>query len=371
MRLARLVTLVAMASAPLTSLVLAGVGLWLEPSVARAVLAAPGVLAVAATQAGALYGAATPWLSERARRRLLTAFAVAAVLSVPLVAPVAADQWATWAWLGGSIAGTVPLVVGWRAAVPAVLACLATSLAVAWWTGGLPWYYAVTTGWVGLAVVATAGFPVWLWAVLVQVQQGRDAQARLAASEERLRFARDVHDLLGHHLTVIALKAELAARLAARDAGQAARHAAEAQRLAIAALAETRSAVHGYRTVELAEQVAAVAQVLRSSGVRCTVRQPAEPVPAPAAAELAAVLREASTNLLRHSRASWCTIEIDSDGREVRMAVANDGAGDSGPDRHSSGLRGLAERLAGAGGTLRTRDQDGVFTLTATVPVAP
>lgn len=370
LRLARLATFVAMASAPLTSLILPGVGLWHEPSALWTGLGALGIGAVAATQAGALYAVVTPWLSEPTRRRLRASFAVASVLSVPLVAPVGAGEWATWAWLGGSIAGTVPMLLRRRAAVLAVLACFAVTVGAAGWTGGSPAYDAVTTLWIGLAVALTTGLPVGLWNLLVQVQRGRTAQARLAATEERLRFARDVHDLLGHHLSVIALKAELAARLAVREPERAAAEAAQAQRLAAAALAETRAAVHGYRAVDLADQLGAVAQVLRSSGVRCTVTGPSGEVPADAASQLAAVLREASTNLLRHSRASWCTIEITRDGGEVRMTVANDGAREAGPDRHSYGLRGLSERLGEVGGAVRTRRDDGVFTLEASVPVA-
>lgn len=372
LRLARLGTLAAIAAAPLSSLILPGVGLWYEPSAALTALGALGIGAVVLTQTAALYALVTPWLTGPTRRRWSVGFGVAAVLSVPLVGPVGADQWSTWAWLAGSIVGTVPVLVRrWTAMAGAAGVTLAVGIGVAGWTGGSPGYYAGTILWVGLAVVAMTGLPVWLWGLLTQVQQGREAQAELAATEERLRFARDVHDLLGHSLTVIALKAELAARLAATDPEHAAEQAAEAQRLAAAALAETRQAVHGYRAVDLAEQLGAVAQVLRSSGVRCTVTQPAAgEVPAEVASQLAAVLREASTNLLRHSRASWCTIEITRDGSQVRMTVANDGADRAGPDRHSYGLRGLAERLAGAGGTLRTRSADGVFTVEASIPGA-
>jgi len=208
----------------------------------------------------------------------------------------------------------------------------------------------------GLTVAGMCALPAWLWDLLVQ------AQARLAATEERLRFARDVHDLLGHNLSVIALKAELAARLAPVDAERAGVQAAEVQRLATSALAEMRETVHGYRAVDLRDQLTAVEQVLRSSGVHCTVTHPTGELPPEIATQLAPVLREASTNVLRHSRAGWCTIEISRQGNEVRMVVANDGSGGTRPDRYSFGLRGLADRLADAGG---------VFTLEATVQAKP
>lgn len=370
LRRARVAALGALGTAVLTSLILPGIGLLFERSVVWVVLGIIGIVAFGAAQAGALYAVVTPWWSEATRRRLLAGFAAAAVLSVPLVGPVGADEWETWAWLGGSIVGSAPLLVRRRAAVLATVATLAVAVGVAWWTGGSVGRYTVITVSIGLSVAAMSGLPAWLWDLLAQAQAGRAAQARLATTQERLRFARDVHDLLGHNLSVIALKAELAARLAPVDAERAAQEAAEVQRLAASALTDMREAVHGYRAVDLREQLTAVAQVLRSSGVRCTVTQPTGELPSEIAAQLAPVLREASTNVLRHSKAGWCTIEIIRHGNEVRMIVANDGATGAGPDRYSFGLRGLAERLADAGGTLRIREENGEFTLEATVPEA-
>ena len=370
LRRARTATLGALGTALLTSLIMPGIGLLFERSALWVVLGLLGIVAFVAAQAGALYGVVTPWMAEATRRRLLAGFAAAAVLSVPLVGPVGADEWETWAWLGGSIVGSTPLLVRRWAAALVTVATLAVAVSVAWWTDGSVVRYTLITASIGLSVAAMSGLPAWLWDLLAQAQAGRAAQARLATTQERLRFARDVHDLLGHNLSVIALKAELAARLAPVDAERAAQEAAEVQRLAASALTDMREAVHGYRAVDLREQLTAVAQVLRSSGVRCTATQPAGELPSEIAAQLAPVLREASTNVLRHSKASWCTIEIIRHGNEVRMIVANDGATGAGPDSYSFGLRGLAERLADAGGALHTREANGVFTLVATVPEA-
>jgi two-component system sensor histidine kinase DesK len=335
------------------------------------VLGTVGILAFTAAQAAALYTVATPWLSEPTRRRLVAGFGVAAALSVPLVGPVGGDRWPTWAWLGASIVGTVPLLFGRRAASVAAAAAVAVSIGVARWAGGSVVDYVLVTAGIGASIAVVGWLQVWFWDLLVQAQQGRAAQARLSATEERLRFAGDVHDLLGHNLSVIALKAELASRLAPVDADRAGREAAEVQRLAASALAEVRAAIHGYRAVDLRDQLTAIAQVLRSSGVRCTVTQPPGELPQEIAVQLVPVLREASTNLLRHSRAAWCTIDITQDRDEVRMIVANDGASGARPDRHSFGLRGLADRLAAARGELRTRTADGVYTLEAVVRAAP
>ncbi|GAB4107081.1 histidine kinase [Micromonospora taraxaci] len=366
---ARRATLLSLAVGMWATVLLPAVGLSREPDVGRVALGAVGILAFAATQTAVLYAAVTPWLAQRWRRRAQLGLAVVAVLTVPLVAPVAAGVWPTWAWLGASLVGMAPLVVRLPGALAVTAGALLVSATVAWWTGGSVGRSLAVTGGIGVGVAAVNRFQVWFWDLLVEARQGQAAQGRLAAAEERLRFARDVHDLLGHSLTVIALKAELAARLAPVDPVRAGREAAEVQRLAASALAEVRESVHGYRAVDLGEQLAAVAEVLRSCGVRCMVPPSPVDLPQPAATELAAVLREASTNVLRHSRADWCRIHIDREGNVARMTVANDGAGESGPDEHSHGLRGLADRLAAAGGELRVRRQDAVFTVEATVPV--
>ncbi|MEU1589835.1 histidine kinase [Micromonospora sp. NPDC005710] len=370
LRRARQATLASLATGVWASVLLPAVGLTHEPDQGRVALGAVGVLAFVITQTVVLYAAVTPWLDPRWRRRAELGLVAVAVATVPLVGPVAAGRWPTWAWLGAALIGMTPLLVRWRVAVAVAVGVLAVSVAVAFWTGGSVARHLVVTGGIGVAVAAVNGFQVWFWGLLVEARQGQAAQARLAAAEERLRFARDVHDVLGHHLTVIALKAELAARLAAVDPDRAGREAAEVQRLAAFALGEVRETVHGYRAVDLDEQLAAVVGVLRSCGVRCTVLPLPVDLPQPAAVELAAVLREASTNVLRHSRADWCRIRIDREDDVARMTVANDGADGGGPDAHSHGLRGLAERLAAAGGELRVRREDAIFTLEATVPAA-
>ncbi|MGI5211849.1 sensor histidine kinase [Plantactinospora sp. CA-290183] len=376
LRRPRLVTLVSLAVWALTGLLMPAVGLLRESRPQWIALGTLGVVLFGLAQTGALYAVVTPWLREPVRRRLLLGFAAATALSVPLTGPVAQGRWLTWAWLGAAVVGTAPLLLRRWPAVAAMVAAVVVAMAVARWTGGSVRDAAVISGSTGLGFAALNWLQVWFWDLLLQARQGRAAQLRLAATEERLRFARDVHDLLGHDLSVIALKAELAARLAPVDAERAGREAAEVQRLAVTALAEVREAVHGYRSVDLREQLTATAQVLRSSGVRCTVVQPAGELSTRVAAQLAPVLREASTNVLRHSRAGWCTIEVRREGDEVRLTVSNDGVGSGdrpghgGPDRHSYGLRGLADRLAEEGGTLRTRAQGGVFTLEATVGAA-
>lgn len=368
LRQARIVTLASLGMAVVSSVTLPGIGLLMEDRPLWIVLGGLGLLFFSVAQAGALYATMTPWLTEKARRRLLVWFAVASVVSVPLLAPVAIPRWDTWAWVAGSIGGSLPFLRVRRApAIVVAVTTLAVNAAVAWWAGESVLGYTWRAASLALTVAVMSFVHIWLWDLLRQAEEGRAAQARLAATEERLRFARDVHDVLGHDLSIITLKAELAARLAPADAVAAAREAGEVQQLAAEALTKMRTAVNGYRVVDLRDQLTAIAEVLRSSGVRCTVTQPEDDLPPDVAARLTPVLREASTNMLRHSQASWCTIDVTRDGEGVRMTVANDGAGDAEADRYSSGLTGLADRLAEGGGKLRTRQEDGVFTLQATV----
>jgi two-component system sensor histidine kinase DesK len=367
MRRARVVTLIVLATNGSMALFLPAIGLWREPETFRIVLGAIGILLFSAAQGFVLHALVTPWLSSRARRGALQGFAAASVASVPLVGPTG-GTWPSWAWLAACIIGVLPVITGrWTALA---LSTVTAAVAVLTTPGSARDALIISIG-VGAGIAAINAVQVWFWELLVQAEQGRAAQSQLAAGEERLRFARDVHDSLGHHLSVIALKAELAERLVAVDPPRAAREAAEVRGLATSALSELREVVHGYRQVDLREQLTAIEQVLVSSGVRCTVQAPADDLPAPVAEPLAAVLREASTNVLRHSRAAWCTIDIVRAGPEFMMTVVNDGAGDAAPDRHSHGLHGLAERLAESGGVLRTRAADGRFTVEAVVRSAP
>jgi two-component system sensor histidine kinase DesK len=365
----RIVTLIALATNASAALFLPAVGLWREPDPARVALGALGIGLFCAAQAAVLHALVTPWLADRTRRRAKLAFVVAAVASLPLVGPVGGG-WPTWSWLAACIVGVVPVLTGRVRA--AVLSAATVALALVITPGSVVDSLIIVASF-GAGIAAVNTLHVWLWDLLLQAEQGRAAQAQLAAAEERLRFARDVHDLLGHQLTIIALKAELAERLAGTDGARAGREAAEVRRLAASTLAELREVVHGYRQVDLKDQVAAIEQVLQSSGVRCTVNLPDDlPAAAALSAVLSAVLREATTNLLRHSRASWCAITIEHATGEVRMTVTNDGVqAGAAPDAHSHGLRGLADRLSEAGGTLRTRTAGGEFTVVAVVRSSP
>ena len=232
---------------------------------------------------------------------------------------------------------------------------------------------AVSLGAVAVAIALSFRFTVWVLDVVAEQERAREVQARLAVAEERLRFARDLHDVMGRNLSAIAVKGQLAAQLVRRGRPEAAEELADISRIAEESLREVRGVVGGYRSATLAGELAGARSVLRAAGVACTVTgdEEAAELPAPAQAALGWVVREAVTNVLRHSRATTCTITLRSASGTADLSVVNDGAahGPGGPG-WGNGLTGLAERLGAAGGRLTTRADDGCFLLTAALPVA-
>jgi two-component system sensor histidine kinase DesK len=200
----------------------------------------------------------------------------------------------------------------------------------------------------------------------------REKLARTAVSEERLRFSRDLHDLLGHTLSVIVVKAEVVRRLAEQDPAAAAREAAEIETIGRQALAEVRDAVSGYREPDFATEVESVRSALMDAGMAVQVDPPVSALPPPANRLFGWAVREAATNAIRHSHALTCRIATGCDGGIATLEVVDDGVGADGHIGTSigTGLTGLRERFAAAGGTLETSSQPGDgFRLTATVPI--
>jgi len=211
-------------------------------------------------------------------------------------------------------------------------------------------------------------FTVWVLDVVLEMDRTRGVQLQLAVAEERLRFARDLHDVMGRNLSAIAVKSQLAGELVRRSRPEAADEVADVHRLAEESLREVREVVRGYRSTDLAGELAGARSVLRAAGVSCTVQgeDAAAGLPEPAQVALAWVVREAVTNVLRHSAAADCGITLVRSDREVGLTVTNDGV-TSAPGT-GNGLTGLRERLAGAGGSLHVARDGARFTLTATLP---
>ncbi|MFK4068504.1 sensor histidine kinase [Streptomyces sp. NPDC029674] len=209
----------------------------------------------------------------------------------------------------------------------------------------------------------------------VQLRQARATVAQLAANEERLRLARDLHDLLGHSLSLITLKSELAGRMLPGDPGKAARQVADIEQVSRQAMADVRAAVSGYRRRTLADELAGARTALTAADIEADV--PLEP-PAglpgeEAEAALAWALREAVTNVVRHSGARRCTVAFTTRqtlaGPLLELSVEDDGVGGSGTAA-GNGLTGLAERVEAVGGILETdRGTRHGFRLAVRVPL--
>ncbi len=198
------------------------------------------------------------------------------------------------------------------------------------------------------------------------MQRATAGLARAAAVTERLRAARDLHDLLGHGLAAVLLKAELARRLADSDAPRCRAELADIVRLAERGRAELGALADDGPRLSLSAELASAAAVLEAASIAVEVED--GPVPAAAGAVLSVVLREAVTNVLRHSRARHARIALAVADGSARLEVENDGVPD-GVTAPGSGIGGLSVRLAEAGGTLAAGPDDGWYLLRAELPL--
>lgn len=227
----------------------------------------------------------------------------------------------------------------------------------------------------GLALTFFLGLMMWFYRrvmmLVIELREARADLARLAVTEERLRFARDLHDLLGHSLTAIALKSQVARRLA-EPHSPVAKEVGDIESVAQQALTEVREAVTGYRARSLADELDTARTTLTDAGIRVEISLDGTPLPAQLDTVLGWVVREGATNVLRHSHAASCQFRLRRDDTNVSLVVRDDGigvpndenelehnsfaphdtTGSNTPVTRGNGLAGLAERVAGAGGEL-------------------
>ena len=197
----------------------------------------------------------------------------------------------------------------------------------------------------------------------IEVLAVREENARLALDDERNRFARDLHDILGHSLTVITVKAELANRLIEVDPERARTELADLERLSRDALADVRRAVEGYRELTLPGELARARTALSAAEIDAELPNTTDDVPSDRRELFAWAVREGITNVIRHSGARKCTVVLGEHEVEVRddgRGAVSAGAG--------NGLTGLRERAAALGGTVVTQSLDPGFSLRVVVP---
>jgi len=293
--------------------------------------------------------------------------------------------WAYSGFLGPFVAGSILLLVPgrWRWAGCAVVVISYPVLyAVLPLKGDMQgmhvaFFYAAVTAEIGLMAYGLSR----LAGLARELESLRDQLARMAAVRERMRVARDVHDLLGLGLSAVALKADLVGALIGRDNNRAAAEIEEMSRICAVVRADLRLVTGDGTRLSLVAELAAAKQILSSAGIEVRAGVPGGSLPAAADEVLAPVLREAVTNILRHAAATTCVIEVSARGGALRLYVGNDGASQrviaagaaagrqAGTGAGGLGLANLDARVRAAGGWLATRQADGWFGLTAELPL--
>jgi two-component system sensor histidine kinase DesK len=300
-------------------------------------------------------------------RRLATLTVMALVTYLPLI--IFNEMWGDMA---GFFAGSALLLLsGWVALT--LFAGAIGSILIAAMTLGFPAssvaYLTVSSLILGLVVFGLTR----LSQVIRYVHAKRDELAQLAVIKERMRFARDLHDLLGYSLSAITLKAELTRRLMSGSPGRACDELAELLDVARQALADVRIVSSGYRNISLAKEASSITALLAATGIKTQVQINCGMLEEKVDTVLATVLREAVTNMLRHSSVRNCTIEAVIIGQTIRLLVANDGVPRSARSgRDGGGLENLTTRMEAIGGQLTaTVSEDGWFTVLTQAPLAP
>jgi len=285
----------------------------------------PGIVALAAM------GAVLPNVNSGASGFLIYAAAAAGMKLAPRAA-----LFAIAALTVTAVAAAALSPIPW----PVVLAVFAPPLLLVPMIGGTNVYYAIQ---------ARANR---------RLHRAHDEIERLAAIAERERIARDLHDLLGHTLSVIVLKSELAAKLADHDAARAAGEIRDVERISRRALGEVREAVARYRQRGLAAELDEARAAFDTASVRLDVALPDAPPPPRVEGMLAMIAREALTNVLRHARATRCDVRLEHDGDAWVLDVRDDGHGHLGPA--GNGLAGVRERVEALGGRVDVTGGAGV-----------
>ncbi|MEV4320027.1 histidine kinase [Actinocrispum sp. NPDC049592] len=315
------------------------------------------------------------WTSRRAAElpvwlRYAALFAQACLVYLPLL-----QFKQSWVGLPGFLAGSALLVIpppfGWITAGLVVVSMAFTQAAYT----GVPedvLYITLSTILTGLLVFGLTR----LATLVTELHRAREELAKMAVARERLRFARDLHDLLGYNLSAITLKSELTHRLVIKHPARAREELVEILQISRQALADVRAVASGYREMSLDEECESAKSVLAAADVHVQMDISYRDLPVRVSTVLATVLREGITNLLRHSKAEFCEISVRQRDGKVVIELVNDGVPtepvdsrqDSGPG--GSGIHNLSARVAELGGELTAELMaDNRFRLYAVMPL--
>ncbi|HET9257412.1 MAG TPA: histidine kinase [Pseudonocardiaceae bacterium] len=271
-------------------------------------------------------------------------------------------------FLAGSVLLLLPPVLAWSAS--ALIVAIA-AVAQAAFTGA-PIDIAYTTVSTTITALVVYGL-TRLATLLTELHKARITTARMAVAEERKRFARDLHDLLGYSLSAITLKSELILRLLPKRPAEAEHLVLEVLDISRRAVADVRAVASGYQEVSLDAEMQSVSSVLTAADVVVQMNLDYGQLPTRVSETLAILLREGVTNVLRHSKAEHCEITIRQEAGHVTMDIVNDGAVGGSADRPTvggSGIDNLSARIASLGGAFNAGlDDEGWFRLHATAPV--
>ena len=259
-----------------------------------------------------------------------------------------------------------------------LVVCVITVLAtVAGWFAGLGWLDLAQTIVFIPAIVFITRSVMWSITTSWQLNDARKEIARLAVMTERLRIARDLHDLLGHNLSLIALKSELAKRLVNVAPERAIVEIGDVENVARTTLQEVREAVSAFRQPTLKSEFNAAQEILAAAGIAYHFdgdESLIDALPTSIESVLSWTVREGVTNVIRHSRAQQCTIHVTRNAQEIGIEVIDDGVGATivnSSDNEGNGLRGLSERVETLGGRCEIfPSEGGAFLLAVSVPLA-
>jgi len=348
-----------------------------RPLSARPLVALGAIVVFAAADVWIILRSRSGWQScpQRPGRAEWLALSVLAAVPVGLILAYSGDS-ASWLYLfiytSTASASVLPERLAGRVIIGLTIIMLALGVVThADWSALL--YVTLLVPAIGYSVIGS----IRMTRTIRELRMAREEIARLAVSEERLRFARDLHDLLGHSLSLIVLKSELAGRLAEAAPERAGAEMHDVEGVARAALREVREAVTGYRQPTLAEELRGAREMLAAAGIAYWCDSAPVALPAATEAVLAWAVREGVTNVIRHSGATGCAIHVASDATGAGVEVVDDGRGAPHEDMGTgtgtgtgSGLRGLVERVAAQGGDFAAGpDPTGGFRLRVRLPL--